>query len=214
MARKPHKYHYIYKTTCKINGKFYIGMHSTSNLEDGYIGSGKRLWNSIRKHGKENHEFKILEFFPDRSSLKNREREIVNEEMLQDPMCMNLQIGGGGGFSSDGHRKKAQSLGGSSTFKLLCNRHREKLQSDPEYKKRYGQKISESILGERNGFYGKNHSEETKKQIGIKSSLNQKGQKNSQFGTKWITNLVLKRNKKIKSTETIPEGWVSGRKKY
>ena len=75
MARKPHKYHYIYKTTCKVNGKFYIGMHSTSNLEDGYIGSGKRLWNSIRKHGKENHECEILEWLPDRSSLKEREKE-------------------------------------------------------------------------------------------------------------------------------------------
>ena len=48
------KYHYIYKTTCIINDKFYIGMHSTDNMEDGYIGSGKRLWHSINYHGKEN----------------------------------------------------------------------------------------------------------------------------------------------------------------
>lgn len=48
------KYHYIYKTTCTITSKFYIGMHSTDNLEDGYVGSGKRLWYSINKHGKEN----------------------------------------------------------------------------------------------------------------------------------------------------------------
>ena len=67
------KYHYIYKTTCIITNRFYIGMHSTDNLQDGYIGSGKRLYYSIKKYGKENHTCEILEFLPDRLSLKNRE---------------------------------------------------------------------------------------------------------------------------------------------
>jgi hypothetical protein len=34
----PKKYHFIYKTTCKVNGKFYYGMHSTDGLDGGYIG--------------------------------------------------------------------------------------------------------------------------------------------------------------------------------
>lgn len=28
------KYHFIYRITCLITKKFYIGMHSTDNLED------------------------------------------------------------------------------------------------------------------------------------------------------------------------------------
>jgi hypothetical protein len=81
---KEKKFHFIYKTTCLINGKYYIGMHSTNELNDGYIGSGKRLWYSVRKYGKENFKCEILEFLPDRELLAVRERELVNEEILKD----------------------------------------------------------------------------------------------------------------------------------
>ena len=57
------KYHYIYKTTCKLTNRYYYGMHSTDNLEDGYKGSGTRLKYSINKHGLENHCCEKLEFF-------------------------------------------------------------------------------------------------------------------------------------------------------
>jgi pentatricopeptide repeat protein len=63
MPRKKGNIHYIYKTTCLITGKYYIGMHSTTNFEDGYMGSGKRLRYSIRKYGLENHHEKALEIF-------------------------------------------------------------------------------------------------------------------------------------------------------
>ena len=101
MPRKQHTYHYIYKTTCKVTGKYYVGMHSTSNLEDDYIGSGKRLWYSIKKHGRDNHQKEILEFLSDRKSLKERERELVNDSLIQDPMCMNIMKGGEGGRGFD-----------------------------------------------------------------------------------------------------------------
>lgn len=59
-------------------------MHSTHNLNDDYIGSGKKLWYSINKYGRNNHVFEILEYLPDRNSLKNREKEIVNYDLLKD----------------------------------------------------------------------------------------------------------------------------------
>jgi len=84
MARQERKYHYIYKITCKITNRYYIGMHSTDDLNDGYFGSGKRLWFSINYHGKENHVKEILEFLPTRQLLKEREKEIVNKELIGD----------------------------------------------------------------------------------------------------------------------------------
>jgi hypothetical protein len=94
----PKKFHFIYKTTCLVNGKFYYGMHSTDDITDGYVGSGTRLWHSIKKHGRSNFKIEILEFCSDRESLKLREAEIITEDMIKDPMCMNLRTGGEGGY--------------------------------------------------------------------------------------------------------------------
>ena len=92
-----YKYYFIYKTTCIITNKFYIGMHCTNNIEDDYLGSGKYLWNSIVKYGKENHKREILEYLLDRKTLIEREKSIVNENLLSDNLCMNLKLGGEGG---------------------------------------------------------------------------------------------------------------------
>lgn len=109
MPRKQKKYHYIYKTTNIVNDKFYIGMHSTNNVEDGYIGSGKRLWYSINKYGREKHICEILEYLPNREALKHREEEIVNEDLLNDKLCMNLTVGGGYGWDYLNQNSELQS---------------------------------------------------------------------------------------------------------
>src|SRR5271168_1372693 len=90
--------HLLYRTTNILNSRFYIGMHSTKNPEDGYLGSGKRLKYEIQKYGRENFKKEILEELPTRTSLENREAEIVNEKLLADPLCLNLKNGGEGGW--------------------------------------------------------------------------------------------------------------------
>lgn len=75
-------------------------MHSTDNLEDGYIGSGKRVSYLIKRYGKENFKFEILEYLPTRILLAEREKQIVSRELLNDSLCLNLKVGGEGGFTS------------------------------------------------------------------------------------------------------------------
>jgi hypothetical protein len=213
MPRKEKKYHYIYKTTCKINNKFYVGRHSTDDLNDGYIGSGKYLKRVIRKYGKENFDVEILEFVETRKDLVNREIEMVNEDLVKDPMCMNLMQGGEGGwhpnvgFCLPGVARK----GRLTTNKIL----HERLQTDLIYRERVLLAISNGLKKtiEENGhnWIGKKHTEASKEKMSITASQ-RIGQKNSQFGTCWITQDSI--NKKIKKEDLslyLQQGWVKGR---
>jgi hypothetical protein len=206
MARKEHKFHYIYKITNTKNGNYYIGMHSTSNLEDGYMGGGIRIRNSIRKHGLEVHTKEILEFLDNRKSLSEREKEIVNESLLQDLKCLNLALGGNGGAGI--LTKEQLSRGGKESTKILW--------ANPEFRKAHSKRASESIkeymrTGKKNplDWTGRKHSEETIILMKEKKTGFQIGNKNSQFGTRWITN--EEENRKIRNEDPIPEGFRIGR---
>ena len=89
-----YKYHYLYKITNKLNGKYYYGIHSTDNLNDGYMGSGKNICKAYKKYGKENFIKEYIEFFDNRNDLLNAEQQIVNEKMLLDNNCYNIIPGG------------------------------------------------------------------------------------------------------------------------
>ena len=79
--------HFIYKTT-HTNGKYYIGRHSTDNLNDGYVGSGR--WPlSIKDKSTLTRE--ILEFADDFETLKLREGEYLTEHYGK-LNCMNRNI--------------------------------------------------------------------------------------------------------------------------
>ncbi|MFA7289196.1 MAG: NUMOD3 domain-containing DNA-binding protein [Melioribacteraceae bacterium] len=154
-------YFIIYKTTCVITNKFYIGMHKTNNLQDGYLGSGTILKRSVNKYGIENHNFEILEYLPDINSLIEREREIVNETLIKESLCMNLKTGGRGGFCNEEHQLKCQKAGGlKGPAKTMVKYHLEKLKG-PTYKEKWQKSMSDSCKGEKNGFFGKQHNLET-----------------------------------------------------
>lgn len=195
-------------------------MHSTDDLEDGYIGSGKRLKYSINKYGLENHKFEILEFLPSREELKKREAEVVNEEMLKHPLCMNLKFGGEGGWDHitiSGDELKNRQINGGQSF-------RQKLQNDSEFAKKHSNMVSKNNSLRKSkgfkqfgnqailGFTGKTHSEETKQKM--RKSKNS-GISNSQFGTCWIYNEDEKKTLKIDKEELdlwLSLGWLKGRK--
>ncbi len=97
-------YHYTYKTTNNITGKYYFGMHSTTNLDDRYLGSGLKLKASVKKYGRENFTNEILEYYETRELLSSAEKILITEETLKDPLCMNLCCAGGGHNASYGNK--------------------------------------------------------------------------------------------------------------
>jgi hypothetical protein len=177
MPRKPHPYNYIYKTICLVTNRFYIGMHSTSNLEDGYLGGGKILTRSIRKYGKENHSIEIMEWFNDRETLANREKELVNLEILKDPMCMNLKLGGEGGSTptlSESHKANISKGNiGKNTGVPKSEEHKQKL---------------------REANLGKTQTEETKAK---------RGESVKEY---WLSNPNAEESK-LKKSESLKEAW-------
>lgn len=88
------KYHYFYKITNRINGMFYYGIHSTDDLNDGYMGSGTRLKAAIKKYGLINFDKEIIKYFESLKELSDYEKKIVNSDLLKDKNCYNLVEGG------------------------------------------------------------------------------------------------------------------------
>lgn len=93
---KQRKYHYFYKITNNLNGHFYYGVHNTDDINDGYMGSGKKLHYAYKKYGVENFSKEILKFFDTAKEAFEYEAEIVNEDLIKDDNCYNIQLGGDG----------------------------------------------------------------------------------------------------------------------
>lgn len=89
-------HHTVYKTINNLNNKIYIGVHSTENLNDGYLGSGTHFKKAVKRYGAENFTKVILYDFETRKEALKKEREIVNEEFIKDLGNYNLVLGGGG----------------------------------------------------------------------------------------------------------------------
>ena len=213
-------YYTIYKVTNKINGKIYIGSHKTKNLNDNYMGSGKYLKHAQEKYGLENFTKDILFVFDTPEQMYNKEAEIVNEDFLAEENTYNLKAGGFGGFdyiNATGKNLYGNN-GKTSNVKddLARGRQTQKNRKteNPEYARRINEKISDTLKGRPSFFKGKQHTAETKRMIGEKSSIHQKGNKNSQFGTCWVTHSELG-NKKINKNNLdkfLSLGYTKGRK--
>lgn len=88
----------VYKTTNIINNKFYIGIHKTKDINDDYYGSGVCINAAIQKYGKQNFKREILHVFSNRKDAIRKEIELVTEDLVENPMCYNVNLGGRGGF--------------------------------------------------------------------------------------------------------------------
>jgi len=175
----------VYKRTCLINNKIYIGVHCTDDLNDGYMGSGLYFKRALEKYGKENFKSEILYDVETAELAFFIEELLVDEDFIKRDDNYNLRGGGGRGI-----------IGPDSKIKMSLAKHGiYDGEKNPMYGKRfYGKdnpnfgnkwtedkkralsnKIIGKYSGENNPMYGKQHSEETKR----KQSEVKKGKKQS-----------------------------------
>lgn len=140
-------YRYIYKTTNIVNGKYYIGKHETTNINDGYLGSGISLKRAIKKYGKENFKKEILIFKNSSQELYALEALYVTIIQVKNKNCYNIKVGGKGAASGKNNHMYGKSNKG--IYKMS------QAQKDYLSKNRMGK-----YKGEGNPFYGRKHSEE------------------------------------------------------
>lgn len=97
----------IYETTNIVNGKKYRGIHKTSNLDDGYLGSGVALKNAFKKYGKDNFKKEIIEYCNSYDELIEKEKIYVDDDWVKNNSNYNLKSGGQStGILSNKSRKK------------------------------------------------------------------------------------------------------------
>lgn len=103
----------VYKTTCTVNDKFYIGVHLERRISDGYIGCGvcsqgnaislkkkgvkSAFIDSVIKYGYKNFKREIIAEFDNMHDAYSFEEKIVTKDLLSNSSCLNIKLGGIGG---------------------------------------------------------------------------------------------------------------------
>lgn len=217
-------HYYLYEIKNNINGKIYVGVHKTKNLDDGYMGSGKVIKSAIKKYGIENFTKIILETFDSHEAMFAREKEVVTEEFLNRDDTYNLRRGGYGGFdhiNKSGLNGTIEGKSNGGKKQVIDAKQNKTRFFDEDFQKIINIKSVETHKRNKSGFFDPLIREKArlcaitpeanaKRKMTMLENGHQQGVKNSSFGTMWITNGT--ENKKIKKTESIPEGWNKGRK--
>ena len=145
-------YYYIYKTTHIESGKFYIGLHKTNNLNDGYLGSGSELKADITLLGKDKFFNEKLEYFDTEKEMIAREEEIVTKSFIKEHNVYNKMPGGkfgslernGLSFKGKAHSNRSkQKISAGHKGTTLTSEHKKKI-SENNYARREPDKQRES----------------------------------------------------------------------
>lgn len=153
-------YGFIYVTTCKVNGKKYIGQRKYSHGWQSYLGSGQAFRNAVRKYGTHSFSREIICEAETPEELNQLEYEYtVKFDVVNSDDWYNLCYGGNAthGYKFSEETKKVMSAKKKGVYD-----------------------------GEKNPMYGvhRKHTEEELKRIVpyLSSSKDQSGEKNINFG--------------------------------
>lgn len=148
------KFNYIYLITNKVNGKIYIGKHSTNKLDDGYMGSGVIISKAKQKYGIDSFTKEYLSFCDSEETLNFLERFYIKKYKAKE-VGYNLTDGGEG----------ALGLKHSEESKEKNRQARLGKKASEETKKIIQEHTKKQCEEKGNPFKGKHHSEESKRKL-------------------------------------------------
>ena len=185
------KFNYIYLITNKINSKIYIGKHSTNNLDDGYMGSGKLISKAIQKYGIENFTKEYLAFCDSEDTLNYLEKFYIKKYNAME-VGYNLTDGGEGICGYNFSDESKQKIRCAHKGKHLTEEHKQKLSEKGkgrvvgiETRKKLSRKLKGRVFSEEHkhkiSISKQNPSEETRKKLrdAMIGNTNMKGKHHS-----------------------------------
>ena len=201
------KYHfYLYEIRNNINGKVYVGVHKTRNLDDGYMGSGIHIKRAIKQHGIENFTKTILKQYDSSEEMYAGESQIVDSNFILRDDVYNICEGG---------------LGGETMQKLAQERLAHLRENDPDWVERNKKSLRDSYANGRIPNFSKevnaklrvrawSDSARAKRKESIQRNASKKGSKNPQFGKTWVWHELFG-NKSVQKNSVIEyydQGWI------
>lgn len=221
---------FIYKTTCLVNGKIYIGKHQGSE-SDNYLGSGTVFKCALKKHGKENFQREILRRCNSEHELKIWEYVFIKKYNSQD-INIGYNVADGDVNTTEFNPTKRPSVREkiSQSQKEYWKKHpenktklsnrRKGVPSSDETKKKlskshkgiartddWKKKISEANSGERHWAFGKELSEEHRRHLSESIKGKMRKEKHPLWGKK------MSEETRKKMSEKQKERWQNIQKK-
>lgn len=205
-------FYYLYKITNLVNGKIYVGVHKAKSMDDGYMGSGKVIKSAIEKYGLENFRKDILETFENAEAMYAREKEVVNDDFLRRKDIYNLRRGGDGGFDYINKNEELR-IEKNRKARRIANEQIERIYGDdwrsviaklgavaantPEVNAKRQQTRKERGI-KSDASYMHTDVARAKHRESLKRIEHQQGEKNSQYGMVWVSNIMDKTSYKVK----------------
>lgn len=196
----------VYKTVNKANGKFYLGVHKTSNPMDEYLGSGTYIKRAVAKYGQSGFTKEILFEYETQEEGWDKEDELI-ELNRNNPLCTNIRKGGSGGFdyiNKNGLLTMSDETKARCTAKLL------------NWRKEHPNEIKENArianLTRSKQWKGGKHTTEVCHRISEVSS----GPHNNMHDKKWVHHpeLGFKAVLLDEVQSYLDAGWLLGRIRY
>jgi len=164
------KIHFVYLTICLVNGKCYVGSHSTNDINckrsKHYMGSGLLIKKAMAKYSKKMFKRIILKNYSIVSDARQAEAYYIKLFDSLNPVGYNIS-----------------PTGGHNMLCCISEETKEKIRIGNLGKKmslESRQKISKASSGKNNGMYNHKYTTETL----LKMSNNNSGENNPNYGKK------------------------------